>query len=129
MKRFDHNQRVDDVMTQHGAFFAFSNAQFDEQKQADVEYISLGGGLVVPEEHAKSLIANLALASKEKIDWELENNTKKEIIWYELANHECQISGTYRNVVNLLTPYNITQDEIAAEWPAYYDHCIENNYF
>jgi hypothetical protein len=129
MKRFNHDAAMDKIMASHGAFFAFSNKQFDEASKPDIKYVGLGGGLIAPEDQAKSLIANFEKITAEKIAWELENNTRKDIIWYELANHECQISGSYREAFNVLEPYGITEDEIKSEWPAYWDHCVEHDYF
>ncbi|WP_456303359.1 DUF7659 family protein, partial [Vibrio lentus] len=42
-----------------GAFFAFSNKQFDEAKKEGVKYASLGMGLICPVDNAKQLMTRL----------------------------------------------------------------------
>ena len=60
------------VISKHGAFWAFSNSQFDEQKREGVKYISLGAGLVCPIDNAKILSKELdetiKLVKKEEKD-------------------------------------------------------------
>lgn len=129
MKKFNDSSRMTEILAHHGAFFAFSNRQYDEHAEPGVEYTGLFSGLICPKDQAPSLIANLDLLHQEKIAWELENNSKKDIIWYQLANHECQIVGSYSEVIELLEPYGITVDDIKAEWRPYWDNCVENNYF
>lgn len=129
MKRFNTDAVLNSALQSNGAFFAFSKSQFEEQKQEGINYISIGHGMVCPSENIDKLIHEMENISKNRISWELENNTKKEIIWYELANHECQIVGNYSEVVELLTEYGITREEIAAEWGDYFQHCIDNDYF
>jgi len=48
MKEFDFKA--------HGAFFAFSNEQFNEQKKDGVEYTHLFSGLIAPKNTAKELL-------------------------------------------------------------------------
>lgn len=129
MKHYEYEAQAKEILERNNAFYAFSNKQFDEQKKEGINYISLGYGLIVDETKAESYIEEIAELAKKKTEWELANNTREEIIWYELANHECQITGSYQEVVALLEHYGITEEEIKAEWPAYFDHCIENDYF
>jgi hypothetical protein len=129
MKRFNHDAAMDKVMAERGAFFAFSNSQLDAAKAHGIEYVSLGHGLIAPKDQAASLVDDFQRIHDEKIAWELANNTRKDIIWYELGNHECQIAGGWQTIVELLEPYGITADEIKAEWPAYFDHCVKHDYF
>lgn len=129
MKRYNTDNQLSEIFKKYDAFYAFSNKQFDEQKKAGVKYAGCGSGLICPVEHVDTLYDAISKAINGKIEWELANNTKKEIIWYELANHECQISGEYIDVIELLSDYGITADEIHAEWKAYYSHCIDNDLF
>ena len=115
MKRFDTDARITEILNAAGAFFAFNRQQFEDQKQEGSTYESIRFGLICPEGYGQSLLANLDSATSEKIQWELANNTKKDIIWYQLANHECQITCDYSEVVELLAAYGITKDEIKVE--------------
>ena len=129
MQKFNTDEKIASILKANGAFFAFSMKQFEEQSQEGINYKNLGSGLVCPEENIEQTLEEFTAVIKEKIDWELANNTKKDIIWYELANHECQISYDLSQVIAILNDYGITEDEIRAEWPGYIDHCIENDYF
>ena len=129
MNIFNTDSAQSKALNKNGAFFAFSNKQFDEAKKENTKYISLGGGLIAPESNAESLIKELDSICTQKIEFELNNNSIKDIIWYELANHECQISCDYESVISLLKPYGITEDMIKAEFSDYYQHCVDNDYF
>ncbi|MEM7298111.1 MAG: hypothetical protein AAF391_07575 [Bacteroidota bacterium] len=95
-----------------GTFFAFSNAQFDEQKKDGIEYTSLGAGMICPKENAKTVLLGLQQIHKEGIKQDLEENGKEQIIIRELHNHECFISWDCDEVVDRLKAYEITEDEI-----------------
>jgi|TARA_R110001606_G_scaffold366348_1_gene521447 hypothetical protein len=123
------NLTIENVMENNKAFFAFSDEQFNSQKWDDIEYISLGSGLVCPKENAVKLTQELNKISANRIKKELEENSVKDIIWRELANHECQIVGDYSDVVDLLAGYGITEQDIKDQWGSYYQDCIDNDYF
>ncbi|OEF77678.1 hypothetical protein OA5_16955, partial [Vibrio cyclitrophicus 1F111] len=72
-----------------GAFFAFSNQQFDEAKKEGVKYASLGMGLICPVDNAKQLMTRLDSIAQEGIAEDIKENGKKAIIRRELFNHEC----------------------------------------
>ena len=127
------NDYMDEAQTKAfndaGAFFAFSNTQFDEAKTEGVKYVQLGAGLISPKENAEALTKRLDTIYEEAVKQDVAENGKKDIIWRELANHECQIVGDPSDCVTRLDGYPITEEEIQAEWPAYYNHCIDNDYF
>lgn len=117
------------ILELHKAFFCFSQKQFDEQKTEGVEYVSMGGGLICPKENAKALRDDIKAESKRSINEDLANNSTKEIIWRELANHEAQISCSIEDTLSALQGYGITADEVAAEYTSYFDHCVQNDLF
>lgn len=117
------------LFSKYGAFFAFSNKQFNEQKQDNVKYVSISAGLIAPKENVTQLITELNKLSKNDAEQDIADNGIKKIIHRELANYECQISGEYDCVVDLLAGHGITQKQIAAEWPEFYQQCIDNDYF
>ena len=129
MKQFSVEKQQTALFVLHGAFFAFSQEQFTSQADPDLKYVSIGAGLIAPEEKKTVVGEGLAAINKTKIDWELENNTKKEIIWYELANHECQIVGHWEQALEALDQYSFTEEQVKAEWVGYYQHCADNDLF
>lgn len=118
-----------DALSKAGAFFAFSNEQFYEKRDGLLKYKSLGAGLICPADNVDTLIDNLDNISKAAIKQDLQENGKKAIIHRELGNHESQITMDISDTVAALDGYGITQEEIQAEFKAYYQICIDNDYF
>ena len=113
----------------NGAFFAFGQQQLDEKKQEGVAYVSLGMGLIVPKENASKVIEGLDTIHTEGIKQDISENGIKPIIHRELGNYETQISGDISDTVAALEDYGITREQVSAEYPAYFKHCVDNDYF
>lgn len=117
-----------DAFNKFGAFFAFSNKQFDEAKQYGVKYSSMGAGLIVPVYNVANLMHALDSIQQAGMNADIAENGIKAIIHRELENYECQITGDYSDVIDTLAPYGITSDQIRLEWGAFFDYCVHNNY-
>ena len=113
----------------NGAFFAFGQQQLDEKKQEGVAYVSLGMGLIAPKENASKIIEGLESIHTEGIKQDISENGIKPIIHRELGNYETQISGDISDTVAALEDYGITRKQVSAEYPAYFQHCVDNDYF
>jgi hypothetical protein len=113
----------------NGAFFAFSKKQLDEEKKEGVVYVSLGMGLIAPKENALKVIEGLESINTEGIKQDISENGIKAIIHRELANYEAQITGDISDTVQALEDYGITREQVSAEYPAYFQFCIDNDYF
>lgn len=119
-----------ELFNKTGAFFAFSNAQFDEQKQEGVNYAAIGAGLICPKSNVDALINGLDRINSDGIAADIADNGIKAIIHRELANHECQISMDISDAVAKLADYpGITRETVQAEWKEYFQNCIDNDYF
>ena len=129
MKRLDIAKEQTKLFDSNGAFFAFSNEQWEKANNSNLNYKSLGGGLYCPEHNANKLMQQLKELQASKIKWELANNTLKAIIWYELANHEAQISGDITDAYEALMQYGISKEDVIKEYAAYQQHCVDNDYF
>ena len=64
---------IDKVIEQHGAFWAFSNEQLNEQKVEGVEYVSLGLGLICPKDKVVDLKAALGSAIDSSVEEDIIN--------------------------------------------------------
>ncbi|HAV1497624.1 DUF7659 family protein [Vibrio parahaemolyticus] len=95
-----------------GAFFAFSNKQFDEAKKKGIEYVSLGMGMIIPKNNAKKLVERLEQIQKEGIKQDIAENGKEAIIRRELFNHECFYTGDICDCVEKLEEYGYSYDDI-----------------
>ena len=129
MKHHNNEAEQTKILDDNGAFFAFSSEQWAIASDASKKYTSLGGGLYCPENNALVLTKQLNNSYALKIKWELENNALKDIIWYELANHECQITGDTSDALEALKDYDITNATVKYEYAKYYQHCVDNDYF
>lgn len=97
-----------------GAFFAFSNSQFDEKKVEGVKYYNMGAGLICPKDTAKQLLADLDAIQASGIKQDLAENGKEGVIKRELNNHECYYTMDITDCVDKLKDYGITAEEILA---------------
>ena len=129
MNHFNIEIKINDLLTANGAFFAFTEQQYNDEALPGVEYKRLYAGMLCPSDNAKTVMLGLNSLSNEKIQYELSNNSINTIIWDALANYECQISGDYSDAIEALKMYGITETDIKKEWPAYYQNCIDNDYF
>ena len=102
-----------------GAFFAFSNDQFDEAKVEGVKYVSVGAGLICPKPNVESLMKSLDETHKAGIAQDIAENGKKAIIHRELGNHEYSITWSIQDTSYALEGYDITDEEIRAETKEY----------
>lgn len=110
-----------------GAFFAFSVKQFEEKRVEGVTYADMGAGLICPKDNAKKLSEAIDEIYEKGIALDMEENGKKNIIWRELANHECQIVGNSVACIEALMDYPIEITEINDEWKAFYSKYLNSS--
>ena len=123
------NQAQTDLFNETGAFFAFNKKQFEESQQEGVKYVSLGAGMICPKGSAKALLDGLSKINTQGIESDMRDNSVKDIIWREFANFECQIVSSPEAALDALEDYPIEKQVILEQWPAYWQHCIDNDYF
>lgn len=99
-----------------GAFFAFSNKQFEEKQKEGVKYISMGCGMITPEKNVKQLIDGLSNINKECIELDIAENGIDGIIRRELFNHECFYTGDIDSCIDKLQDYPISPEAIQAAY-------------
>ena len=114
MKSLRHyiDERMTQLFNDTGAFFAFSNSQFDEKKEEGFQYVSLGAGLLVPKQNAKKVVDGLDNITEEGIKLDIEENGKDAIIKRELFNFECFYTGDVSDCVDSMKRYGFSQDEV-----------------
>ena len=124
------DQQVTDILNKYHAFFAFSNKQFEEGRKDDLVYVSMDHGMYAPKIYADKVATEICAAYQDAAKIIQNQKSKKDRIWYELANHECQITMDYQDAIDALSIFDdITPDDVKAEWGAYFNHCVENDYF
>jgi len=123
------NAKQTKLWNENGAFFAFGQKQLDEKKLEGVVYVSMGSGLIVPKGNAARVFEGLESIHTESIKQDISENGIKAIIHRELANYETQITGDISDTVEALEDYGITRAQVGKEYPAYFQHCVDNDYF
>jgi len=108
------DKRTTELLESNGAFFAFSNRQFDEAKKEGVTYVNMGMGLIAPKENADAVFKGLEKIHKEARESVLAKYDKEEIIRYELANHEAYYTGSIDDAYGALEHYGFTREEVLA---------------
>ena len=121
--------RTTELLNSTGAFFAFGQKQMDEQKVEGVTYVSMGGGLIAPKDNAAQFADGFKLIVSESIAQDIAENGKPAIIRRELANHEAQITMDVSDTMSALEGYDITESDIDNQWGAFFQDCIDNDYF
>lgn len=106
------------LLERFGAFFCMNDRQFESRRQEGVQYVHVGNGLVVPEEHQKAVVEGLKEISEQSIERDLRENGVTKIIRRELANYECYYTGDLTDVIEDLERYGITEALIRAEYDA-----------
>ncbi|ENM5730721.1 hypothetical protein CW613_002332 [Vibrio mimicus] len=110
------NDKQTQAFNAAGAFFAFSNKQFDEAKKEGVKYCHIAAGLICPVANAKTLVNQLAVIQQEGITQDIRENGKAAIIRRELFNHECFYTNDICDCVEKLEDYGYTYDDIYEEF-------------
>ena len=95
-----------------GAFFAFSDSQFEEGKKEGVDYVHVVGGLICPKEHAKTIWKDFGDFAIKESKRELKVRGRIEMIKYHLANYECYYTGDISDALDVLLPLGITKEEV-----------------
>ncbi len=119
MKSLNHytDEAITKALNDYGAFYAFSDAQFEEQRdpaREKSEYARGPSGLIVPKDNAEALISAMQDAVAYGITARLLDYPLNDIIAYELGNYECYYSGDIQDAVDALKPYNVTYDDVVS---------------
>lgn len=108
-------EKQTELFNELGVFFAFSNKQFDEQKQEGVEYCTvLSAGDCVPKDKASEFAKRLAQIHKEGREKLLAEKGIEQIIEDELVNHECFYTGDVTDAFDALAGYEVTLEQVQA---------------
>ena len=71
------DKRISEAIKENGAFFAFGQKRFEEQKKEGVKYASVGAGLICPADNVKELLKEIERISKEEKKKEREAIQKR----------------------------------------------------
>lgn len=120
---------IEELMEECGAFFAFSDKQYEEKAVEGIKYVSLVNGLIIPKDNVESFLKRYTAINEEGVAKRVEDSSIKDIIWYELGNYEVQLTGDLTDVIEALEGYPITEEQIENEYVEYFQMCLDNDYF
>lgn len=106
------DDKVSKLLEENGAFFAFSDKQFEESKKEGVKYYSLGSGMLCPKDNVNKVVTGLARIYEEGRQQRLKDYSKEEIIHYELSNYEAYFTGDITDAFDVLELYGFTKKEV-----------------
>lgn len=114
MKYFsDYTQDLQtNLFNEVGAFFAYSDKQFNEAKKDGLKYVSLGYGLICPVGKEDYIMEQLESIQKKGIEQDIKENGIEAIILRELANHEANITYSIDDTKEALDGYDIKEELI-----------------
>lgn len=104
------------LLDKYGAFFCFGSKQFEEKRKPEVKYTYCGAGLLVPSEHAHTVISGIIEIGDQAVEQDKQENGKEKIIERELFNHEAFYTNDISSTVEALQVYGYTQEDV---WPIF----------
>jgi hypothetical protein len=104
---------ITEILHEYGAFFAFNEKQFNEQKKENTKYISMGMGLLCPKGKHLQLIDDINAIGKKGIKEDIQENGIENIIYRELCNHEAFYTGSLGDTFEALQGYGITLKQVS----------------
>jgi hypothetical protein len=108
------SDKISALLETSGAFFAFSQDQFDAKAVNGIEYVSLSNGMIAPKPNVGVLVDGLSRICREEREKDLAEIGKEAIIRRELINYECFYTGDTSECEEALTVYGITKEEVAS---------------
>lgn len=109
------------LFKEYGVFFAFSQKQFDEQKQEGVKYVSTDFGMILPKDKCDAFMeAHQKLVEENQVRYKAEVDMD-EYILYELHNHESFYTGRTDDALRAIwTNYpECTQEDVSRVYRNY----------
>lgn len=105
----EYDKKYNEEFNKTGVFWAFTDAQFDENKThknaPDSEYLNVGLGGYIHKSN-KEKLNNFNNIIAPKLKKEFANSIDiNDLIDYELVNHECYYTYDYSEVIRLVQYY------------------------
>lgn len=109
------NKPLEELFNNNGAFFAFSDKQFEEAKDKKLkkeDYTNLMSGLICPKNNVKAVLNGIEEITKRGIEEDITENGLNAIIRRELSNHECYYTGDITDAINALEDYGVSREDV-----------------
>ena len=117
---------LSEVFKKYGVFFAFSEAQVQEQKQPGVKYAySSDLNMFYNIETPGNIFEEMTAAVDKGREIDKQQNGKDEIILRELLNYECFYTGNPGDAITRLEEYNYTKEEVLEVFNNNFNRIVE----
>ncbi len=127
LKQIKHDEQTK-IIKNNGAFFAFNDQQFKEQKKQNIIYVNMGVGLICPKNNAKTLKKELDDLNKKAIKKQMETQSIKDIVFKNCFNYELQYSfNGFEQLKEILQDYPIKETQLSLYYNQFIDHCVNND--
>ena len=127
LKQIKHDEQTK-IIKNNGAFFAFNDQQYKEQKKQNTIYVNMGVGLICPKNNAKTLKKELDDLNKKAIKKQMETQSIKDIVFKNCFNYELQYSfNGFEQLKEILQDYPIKETELSLYYNQFIDHCVNND--
>lgn len=129
------DEKISELLKLNGAFFCFSQKQFEESKKENIIYKNLQGGLICPKENAETLNNKIDEIYTNALHEQVKEFSPQRIIQYQYFNHETQITGDIENIKNILSEYinlypNLfTNELIQKTCNGCFEEAVKNDWF
>lgn len=128
----EHQKRYDELFTECGVFWAFSNEQFKEGAAAHPlepgeKYVTIGMGGYLPKRNLDKLNEGLAKIKAWKKQ-AMRDVKAEDAILYELNNYECFYSGDITDALDALKPMGYTREAVQKVYKKYQRQALEREY-
>ncbi len=123
------------LFAETGSFFAIGTDQFEKQQVPGINYVSMGYGLICPEENADKLSKGLKEIATNAVIQDMADHGAEKIIEREYFNHETQISCDRDAAIAALYhhqqqfPEQFTDQKIHQVMNNCYKLAVENDWF
>ena len=107
-----HEPGMTAIFKEYGAFFAFSQNQYNHCALAGVEYSHVCSGLYVPKAYLQTVEDALAENAKKAVQQDLAENGIHAIVERELRNHEYGYTWDITDTLSALADYDVTAAQV-----------------
>lgn len=117
----EYTTKYNDELKKTGIFFAFSNEQFEKNRThkdiSNSKYLSVGRGGYIHQNDKKKLDIFFNHTAKQLKKDFVSKIEMKDLIEYELANHECYYTGECEDAIKIVQEYyeDKSKEEIGDE--------------
>ena len=112
MRTEEQHERQSALFNKYNVFFAFSQKQFDEKAVKGVKYCHINLGAICPKDNVDQFLKEFGELQEAFTTEILADNSKYDIINYELHNHECFYTGSIEDALDALDEYNFTREDV-----------------